>query len=552
MKVTKSDKKKLGEILIENQIITPQQLMIALDLQKRRKQKLGRILVDLGLITEGTLTDVLSEQLKLKRIKLDLDKVDNKVLKLVSKDLCKKYRVLPYMIEGKSLILAMDDPLNVTALEVSEFSSGYDVIPALVTPAEMDNALEFLFSKTIESSETIDNSKEPPVSPGVKTLKEKKLTKEDISKYVNMLILEGIKFKASDIHIERDYNITRIRYRSTGPLFERHLLPVTHHDNLVNHIKTLAKMDISQKGVPQSGSFRIGYKGKEMNLRVETIPTINGENINLKIQSRDLESFEINHLGMNDQELLLLTKNIFQQSGLVIVSGPMDSGKTTTMYSILRKINSKKKKIITIEDHVELVLPYVNQIQIKPSQYSDYKMILHSIFRFDPDVIYISGIRDREVAEIAIRAASTGHLVLSCIDTKSSIEAIYKLIDLGVGEYFLMNNLNLVINQRLLNVLCPYCRSKVNFEIMGQKISAFKSEGCEKCGSKGFIGKTGIFEMLPGEVLKKGVFPKIPTSEELNNLIHETGVGNLWEKGLQKVKEGEISLNDLMNSVPHP
>ncbi|MBN1755060.1 Flp pilus assembly complex ATPase component TadA [bacterium] len=544
------NRKKIGQILIELNIINEDQLTLALDLQKRRNQKLGRILVDLGLMSEGTLTDVLSKQLGLRRIKLELDRIDNNVLKLLSEDVCKKYRVLPYAIEKNDLILVMDDPLNAAALEVAKYVSGYNIVPALVARPELDNAFAYVFSLEHVSPENLSESYKTAISTDAKETQKDKIGRSDIVKYVNMMILNGLKLHASTIHIEKDHNLTRIRYRVDGVIQQKFILPSKYHGLIVDRIKALSKMESDPGGIYESGTMRIGYQNKELILRTESIPTVKGENVILKFLQKDIDSFGLNSLGLNTPELKLLTQNVFKSDGLVVISGPRRSGKSTTVYSILKKINSKKKKIFTIEDYIEYPVPFINQIQIDNSRGATYPKLLKAVLELDPDVLFVGEIKDPETADLVIRASLTGHLVITTLHTNSTFEAVLRLIDLGVEPYLLVNTINIIVNQRLLRLLCPYCRIEADYNIDGQRIKSCRTEGCVKCGYRGYIGRTGVFEILPGLVINRDVFTTVPSIEALRNIARNSGLETLWQKGLNMVREGETSLAEIMRVIP--
>ncbi|MCD6531595.1 Flp pilus assembly complex ATPase component TadA [bacterium] len=538
--------KKLGEILVEAMVITPEQLQQALEIQKRKGGKLGEILIELGLLNEKIIADIVSLQRNIKRINLDINQIDPAVLNLIPKDVCIKYRVLPYAVENNTLLVAMDDPLNQEAINMAQFSANMRVEPGIVEPSKLDEAL----ARLSNAEEILPTQVEEKYNAPIETTETRVVgydeTQGSIVKLVNMILIKGIELGASDIHIEADAKHTRVRYRINGVLHEKFRVPVAYHEKIVLRIKVLSKMDISVHDVPQTGGFRVNHNNGMITMRVETLPTIHGENVSIRFATRKNETSSLEKLGLSRPELGIIAENIFKPAGLIIVCGPTGSGKTTTLYAILRRINSPEKKIVTLEDPVEEILPLINQVQIDTSKGLTFARALRSILRMDPDIIFVGEIRDKETAQIAVRAAITGHLVLTTLHTRNSFEAIYRLIDLGVEPFLLVNTINLIIAQRLVRTLCSHC--KVKTESGGRII--YRPQGCDKCNDTGYIGRTGVFELLPGEFISRDTIIPVPSMEELARKAKSAGINTLWQKGLKKVYAGETSLSEVIRAIP--
>ncbi len=537
--------KKLGEILVDMMVITPEQLQQALEIQKRKGGKLGEILIELGLVNEKIIADAVSMQRKIKRINLDINKIDPEILNLIPKDVCIKYRVLPYAIENNALLVAMDDPLNQEAIAVAQFSANMRVEPGIVEPSKLDEALarlsnaEEISPSQLESTYTqqVDAAEAPPQAAS---------ERDSVLRLLNMVLIKGIEFKASDIHIENDEKYTKIRYRIDDVLHEKFKIPAKYHDKIIAQIKRLAKLNDSDRETPQSGGFRANYGGNSIVIKVRIFPTVRGENavMHLNHKKGDLTSLET--LGLNRPELQIITDHIFKPSGLVLVCGPRKSGKTTTIYAILRRINSPDKKIITLENPVEEQLPVINQIEINPASGMNLFDALNFALDLDPDVIFIDEISTQKVAEIAVDAALNGHLVISTMNTCNTFDTIYRLIDFGIEPFLLVNTVQLIIAQRLVRTLCPYC--KIKAESAGTVI--YRPRGCEKCNNTGYIGRTGVFELMPGDFITRENIIPLPKIEDLVARARKAGIETLWQKGLKKVYAGETSFSEIVRAIP--
>ncbi len=539
-------KKKLGELLLETGILNDNQLEYALKVQEEKGGKLGQILVELGMVTEKLITDLVSQQRNFVRIHLDINELDPNVLSLVPKDICQKYRLIPYKIENNMLVVAMDDPMNYFAIEMAEFASTYRIEPAIVEPSKIDEALLHISDAQEILPAQVEDKYETAIDKSVQEGVEVKETKGSIVKFVNMLLVKGIELGASDLHIEADVQYSHIRYRINGVLHEKYRVPKLFHENVISRLKIMSKMDISIHEIPQTGGFRFEHSSEKYTMRIETIPTIKGENAAIRYSGKGMNIASIDKLGLSRSELGLIAENIFKPGGLIIVCGPTGSGKTTTLYAILRRINTPEKKIITLEDPVEEFLPLINQIQIDESKGLTFNEALRAVLRMDPDVIFVGEIRDQDTASIAIRAAYTGHLVLTTLHTRNTFESVLRLIDLGIEPFLLSNTINLIIGQRLIRTLCPAC--KMQTEVEG--VLLYHPRGCEKCNGTGYIGRKGVFELLPGSFINRDVLIPTPSLDKLLEHARAAKIETMWKKAMKMVLAGETSLHEVVRVVP--
>ena len=539
-------KKKLGELLLEAGILNDNQLEYALKVQEEKGGKLGQVLIELGLVSEKLITDLVSQQRNFVRIHLDVNELDPNIVSLVPKDICQKYRLIPYKIENNMLVVAMDDPMNYFAIEMAEFASSYRIEPAIVEPSKIDEALLHISDAQEILPTQVEDKYEKVVGKAAERGAPPKEAKGSIIKFVNMLLVKGIEFDASDLHIEADAQYSHIRYRINGVLHEKFRVPNNYHENVISRLKVMAKLDISQHDVPQTGGFRLEHKGEKYTMRIETIPTVRGENAAIRYSGKGINIASLDKLGLSRSELGIIAENIFKPGGLIIVCGPTGSGKTTTLYAILRRINTPEKKIITLEDPVEEFLPLINQIQIDENKGLTFSSALRAVLRMDPDVIFIGEIRDQETAQIALRAAYTGHLVLTTLHTRNTFESITRLIDLGIEPFMLSNTINLIISQRLVRTLCAHCKTQTEVE----GVLLYHPRGCEKCKGTGYIGRTGVFELLPGSFITRDVLLPTPSLDKMLERARAARIETLWKKAMKKVLAGETSMHEVVRVIP--
>ncbi len=526
--------------MVEAGILTQEQLRQALEIQKRKGGKLGQILIELGWVTEKLITDLVSQQRNFLRIQFDLNDLSPDVLKLIPTDICRKYRLIPYKIENNSLIVAMDDPMNYEAIERAEFVSGYRVTPAIVEPSKIDEAL-----LRLSEAQEILPTRPAAVSGEAKAETEKEI-QTNIVNFVRGLLLRGLEFGASDMHIEADTEQTYIRYRIHGVLKKQYKTPSIYHDNIISRLKMMCGLDPSVRDTVQTGGFRVSSKDKKYSLKVVFVPTAKGENAVVSFPSAQPRPTSLDKLGLTRAELSVIAEALSQPKGLVLLCGPRESGKTTTAYAMLRRVNNPEKKITTVEDPVEELLPLVNQIGVDRSSGFDFPEALEAALKLAPDIIYVSEISDPKTAELALRSAYVGTLVIAAVCATNSFEALMQLHNLGIEPFMLVSTVNLVVAQRLVRKLCPHCKTQTEVE----GILLYHPKGCDHCAGTGYVGYTGVFELVPKSFITTDLFTPTPSLERMLQRAKSEKIETLWQKAMKKVWTGETSLDEVMRVVP--
>ncbi len=553
-------RKKLGDILVEKGFLTPEQLQQALDQQPVSGQRLGDQLVENGVITEEQLQDAISSRLAIPRLSLDAMVIDPAVIQRVPVDLARRYTLLPVFAIGNTLTLAMADPLNIIAIEEIKYRTGCEVKRAVATISEIKRAIDEYYSvaDSIDGLIAADNN-----TPASKTIDLPAAAKADtdtpVIKLVNLIISKAVKDRASDIHVEPDESSLRVRYRISGSMREEASPPKAMQKELVSRIKIAANMDVSEKRLPQDGRFMTNVDGNPIDLRVSTLPTIHGEKVVIRILDQRLMMRSFTALGFRAKLKTSWQSVIRKPEGLVLLSGPTSSGKTSTLYATLLEVNSIEKNIITVEDPVEYSIPMVNQVQINEKAGLTFPSTLRSILRQNPDIIMIGEIRDAETAQMAIRSSLTGHLVFSTIHTNDAPSAITRLIDMGIENYLVISALKGVLAQRLVRVNCPDCResyrpsdailARAGLADMADLIEFKRGAGCTHCKMTGYAGQTGIFEFLEiTPEISDLIYDKASLSR-IRDSARKSGYLPLFEAGLEKVAVGEITLEELLKET---
>jgi len=554
-------RKRLGDVLIERGFITPEQLEGALKDQPVSGKRLGDILVEAGLITEDQLIEAVSDRLAIPKLSLDAMVIDPAVIRLVPVDLARRYTLIPVFAIGNTLTLAMADPLNFIAIDEIKYRSGYDVKRAVAAISDIKKAIEQYYSVADSLKDMVEGERElAEVGPtSFVRLDDLAEAETPIIKLVNLIVTKAIQERASDIHIEPDDNVLRVRYRVMGTMHEEASPPKSMQKELISRIKIAADMDVSEKRLPQDGRFMASVDGATVDMRVSSLPTIHGEKIVIRVlDPRNLvRSFR--ELGFRDSLTRAWTSVINKPEGLVLISGPTSSGKTSTLYATLQEINSIEKNIITVEDPVEYSLPLINQIQINEKAGLTFPMSLRAILRQNPDIIMIGEIRDTETARMAIRSSLTGHLVFSTLHTNDAPSAVTRLIDMGVENYLVMSALKGVLAQRLVRVNCPHCNkpyrpteavlARAGLSDMAELMTFKRGTGCSQCRLTGFKGMTGIFEFLPvTPEVSNLIYGNAPLSQ-IRDAGRRHGYLPLFEAGLEKVTRGEVSLEELLKET---
>ncbi|MFR1822872.1 GspE/PulE family protein [Clostridium saudiense] len=548
-------RKRLGDMLIELNYITENDLQEALKIQKETGNKIGEVLIERGFITEDDLLQALEIQLGIQRIYLDMITVDRKAVKIISESLAKKYNVFPVQfIEGKLLVL-MNDPLNIIAEDDVRIASGYEVKIALCGKAEIAQAISKYYSedymkKTAEefrNQEKINEVLEEELSEDIKNAPAVKL--------VDSIIQNAVRSKASDIHIEPFENRVCVRYRIDGALQKQFDSPKEPLAGLITRIKIMGNMDIAEKRIPQDGRIFTRVDDENVDLRVSVLPTVNGEKIVIRILDKSAFNVDKSVLGIADDDLDKINKIINKPHGIVLVTGPTGSGKSTTLYSLLRDLNKEDKNIITVEDPVEFSMDGINQVNVNAKAGLTFASGLRSILRQDPDIVMLGEIRDTETAEIAVRAAITGHLVLSTIHTNDAPSSIVRLKDMGVAPYLVSSALVGIIAQRLIRKLCIHCKeeyiaSDYEKEILGvpkyQDLTLYRKVGCNRCSNTGYKGRVGIYEVMEINREIRDLINADKPLEEITNAALRNNMKTLNKSAMNVVLNGNSTVEELL------
>ncbi len=552
--------KKIGDLLQEKGFITPQQLKDALNEQKVSGKRLGDLLVEQGVITEDQLIETISERLSIPRVSISTMVIDPRVIQLVPVHIARRYNLIPIFAIGNTLTLAMADPLNIIAIDEIRYVSNLNIQRAVASASQINDAIDKYYSVADSMNQIIGNNEEEIVPEAADT--NENLVQEansPIIKLVNLIIKKAVQDKASDIHIEPEENQMRVRYRIDGVMREEAAPPKTMQNELISRIKIASNLDVSEKRLPQDGRFMISVDGSSIDLRVSTLPTIHGEKVVIRILDRRNLLLSFEQLGFSKRIDDRWNSLIRKPEGLVLISGPTSSGKTSTLYTTLQEVNTIEKNIVTIEDPVEYSLPLIIQIQINEKAGLTFPSVLRSILRQNPDIIMVGEVRDVETARLAIRSSLTGHLVFSTIHTNDATSTLSRLLDMGIQGYLVSSAIKGILAQRLVRVNCPDCLqsyepSKVALLAAGltdlaSEFDFRRSTGCPKCKNTGFKGQTGIFEFLE---ITPPIADAIANSAPLGRIktmARTSGYVPLFEMGLEKLTAGTVCLEELLRQT---
>jgi len=540
------------EIVKNIGLLDDQKIQRALDEQFNTKERLAKIMVRLGYVTNESVGNALIPQLGILPLAIKTDHIDLKAVNVISPQLAASHRVVPFKLQAKTLFLATDDPINFLASDFFERITNLSVDMTLADQADIDKALAELY--TSKQKETLHNDLSK-LSENIKDVKGD--DDAPVIKLVNMLIEEALKRRASDIHVEPLEHKFRIRYRIDGVLHEIQGPPKRLQGSIISRLKIMAGMDIAEKRLPQDGRIKLALENKELDLRVSTLPAIHGESVVMRIL--DKSSFMV---GLEDMGFLPENRRDFEKlinlpNGMILVTGPTGSGKTTTLYATLSHINQKERKVITIEDPVEYQLDGINQVQVKSQINLTFASGLRSMLRQAPDIIMVGEIRDLETAEIAIQSALTGHLIFSTLHTNDAAGAITRLADMGIKPYLAASTVQGILAQRLVRTICPSCReayqpSKEEMVILSitpgqlKDFELYRGKGCSSCNDTGFKGRMGIYELLVmNDSIRELVLENTP-STVLCKKAREFGMRTLKEDGMEKVKRGYTTIEEVL------
>jgi len=553
--------KLLGQMLVERGLLPEEDLQKALALQRERKGRLGKILLDLGYVSQQDLQSVLSEQLGIPRVDpAELQEVPMEAATLPSGFL-RQALLYPYRVDDGTVFIAMADPLDSDNIRAIEQLTGRKVEVRLASEAAILKALDvWLGAEQPEEGREASDSDEPPQVAEAEAADVEQLrdlaSEAPVIRWVNQLIARALERRSSDIHFEPFERQFRVRYRIDGVLYEVPAPPREMQAAITSRIKLMAKLNIAEQRLPQDGRIPLRVLGREIDLRVSTLPTLYGESVVMRLLDRSAsDRYSLATLGFPENLLRKMEHYLSLPHGLFLVTGPTGSGKSTTLYGSLRRLNTMDKKVITVEDPVEYQLPGVNQIHVNPQIGLTFAAGLRHIVRQDPDIIMIGEIRDLETAEIAMRAALTGHLVFSTLHTNDAPSAVTRLTDMGVEHYLVSSSLVAVLAQRLVRVLCPDCRKpyaadgdelrREGWQGASGPLTLYRAEGCAHCAHTGFVGRVGIFELME---LDEGIRREIVARADASTLratARERGMRSLKEDGWLKIASGQTTVEEV-------
>ncbi len=597
---------KLGEILVRENLLSPQQLREALDYQRENGGRLGYNLVKLGLVSDDMITAVLSRQYGVPSVNLELFDIDETVIRLIPQEVAQKYSVLPLSRVGATLTLAMVDPTNVFAMDDIKFMTGLNIEPVVVSEASVQEAiakyyaqsreielaalasdmlveglkgngngnghgsitsedlvsldsLDFDHAEGADNLEVIEDNEEIDLSSLTRMSED-----APVVRLVNVLLVDALRRGASDIHVEPYEKDLRIRFRIDGVLYDVMHPPLKMRDALISRLKIMSKLDISEKRLPQDGRIKIKVKvdsrSRELDFRISTLPTLFGEKVVLRLLDKENLMLDMTKLGFEPESLVKFQRNISKPYGMVLVTGPTGSGKTNTLYSALQSLNQPETNIMTAEDPVEFNLPGINQVQMKEQIGLNFAAALRSFLRQDPNIILVGEIRDFETAEIAIKAALTGHLVLSTLHTNDAPSTISRLMNMGIEPFLVATSVNLIQAQRLIRRVCKDCKTEsptppealieVGFSPEEAKqLKTYKGRGCQTCNGTGYKGRVGLYEVMEVTDEIRELILIGASSLELRKKAIEDGMIHLRESGLHKIRLGITTLEEVVRET---
>ena len=556
---------ELGKMLVQAGKITDEQLTKALESQQRGDEKLGQVLVRMGAIAdEDELSEFVGRQLNIGALRLSDIELNPDVVKMIPLDIARKFNVIAVSKLGKTLIVAISDPNNIYVLDAIKFITGYNVQPVISPEKAIQKAIDSYYKDTGGIDEILKGLKEDGLELIAQT--EEAPTEQDLRsqvqdkplvKLVDSIIAEAIKRGCSDIHIETYEKNIRVRYRLDGDLHEMSPLPFKYKAAIVSRMKIMADLDISERRLPQDGRIKVKFGDRAVDLRVSVLPTIFGEKVVMRILDPKTVNIDLTKLGLSENSLKELSRVIHLPYGMILVTGPTGSGKTTTLYSALKQINTSDINILTVEDPVEFNFEGINQVQVKSEIGMDFASALRSFLRQDPDVIMVGEIRDGETADIAVRSALTGHLVFSTLHTNDAPSTIDRLVDMGVPNYLVASCIKLVMAQRMVRKICSNCKreakmSSETLQMLGlpeneiKEVKVYEGNGCAECNNTGFSGRSGIFEVMPiSPEIERMIVAKASSADIRQQAIAE-GMLSLRTAALEKLKKGITTVSEVL------
>src|SRR5690242_12555434 len=567
---------RLGEILVKDSLISDDQLKQAIDYQKKNGGRLGTCLVKMGLVSDDDITAVLSRQYGVPSINLKFYEVDPSVIKLVPQETAVRYQIVPLSRVGSTLTIAMTDPTNVFAMDDIKFMTGFNVEPVVASETAIGEAIHKFYGD-VESVEELDKVMKDLTGEDADALElaaeesdmdlaslEKAAEEAPIIKLVNLILTDAVKRGASDIHVEPYEKELRVRFRIDGVLQTVMTPPMKLKDAITSRIKIMAKLDISEKRLPQDGRIMIKYakdgKKKELDFRVSTVPTLFGEKIVLRLLDKENLRLDMTKLGFEAESLTKFERAILRPYGMVLVTGPTGSGKTNTLYSSVARLNTIDTNIMTAEDPVGFQLGGINQVQMKEQIGLNFAAALRAFLRQDPNIILVGEIRDFETAEIAVKAALTGHLVLSTLHTNDAPSTISRLMNMGIEPFLVATSVNLICAQRLVRRICSNCKEEVEVPPQAlldagfspeeaKKTTVYQGKGCSTCNKGGYKGRTGLYEVMEINDELRELILVGASALELKKKAIEQGMITLRRSGLIKVALGQTTMEEVLRET---
>jgi type IV pilus assembly protein PilB len=576
---------RIGELLLKEKRITPEQLEEVLTYQKTHGGKLGLNLVKLGFVKDEDITALLSKQYGVPSINLTQFEIDPGVIKLIPGETCHKYQIIPLSRAGATLTIAMTDPTNVFAMDDIKFMTGYNVEPVVASEGAVADALDKYYptqikkldvgpsaldaaAKALEDMPALDDAGDVEVLAELEEISAEALQRQGeeapVIKLVNVILMSAIQKGASDIHIEPYEKEYRVRYRIDGILYNIMAPPMKYRDAITSRIKIMSKLDIAEKRLPQDGRIKIRFAdngaAKDIDFRVSCLPTLFGEKIVMRLLDKDKLMLDMTKLGFEQESLSKFEVAIQKPWGMVLVTGPTGSGKTNTLYSSISRINTPETNIMTAEDPVEFNLPGINQVQVRENIGLNFAAALRSFLRQDPNIILVGEIRDFETAEIAVKAALTGHLVLSTLHTNDAPSTVNRLMNMGIEPFLVASSVNLICAQRLARRICANCKElhptpppallQAGFSAEdAESVAPMRGAGCDKCNKTGYKGRVGLYEVLEVTDELRELVLVGASALELRKKAIEDGMITLRQSGLRKVKAGMTSIEEVVRET---
>lgn len=556
---------RLGELLVRENYISLAQLKDAQETQRRTGEKLGYTLTKLGFIGQKDLTTFLSKQYGVPPIDLETDTIDPEVIKLIPKEVAQQHMVLPVRRAGSSLIVAMSDPSNIYAIDDLSFLTGYNIEVVVASEAALQEALTRYYDEAkVDYSEIMEGFNENDIEVAEDDLDddivdlERSSEEAPVVRLVNLILVDAIKKGASDIHIEPYEKSFRVRYRIDGVLYEIMNPPMKLRNAIISRLKIMSALDIAERRLPQDGRIKLKLgQGREMDFRVSVLPTLFGEKVVLRLLDKSNLQLDMTKLGFEADQLEVFQDCIHKPFGMVLVTGPTGSGKTTTLYSALSELNKSSENISTAEDPVEFNLGGINQVQMNEGIGLNFAASLRSFLRQDPDIIMVGEIRDFETAEIAVKAALTGHMVLSTLHTNDAPSTVNRLLNMGVEPFLVTASVNCILAQRLARRICPECKAPVDvprerlIEIgvpasQAPSVTIYKGQGCRNCNDTGYKGRVAVYEVMRlGDELKEFVLQGV-SNVELKREAMRLGMKTLRQSAIGKLLEGMTTIDEVV------